>query len=201
VNIACHVKQSSNTSFGGTLSWRWRGGMSSVRLVQTATTRILRHRFPGASETVGQVFKFVRRLHWKINAVCMSSPLVSFKSRFVTYLLNFPRNNSKIRISSNFLLSISLIIMLDTILLVPSLHCNTSLHFTKLHFTKLIDTSLPLFLGILMVEQILCTSETITHWALASNRQRTVSHTCTTRDCLLVTCPDYFLQAPSDWRM
>jgi len=93
VNIACHVKQSSKTtSFGGTFSWRWRGGMSSVRVVQTATTRILRHRFPGASETVGQVFKFVSRLRWKINAVCMSlSPLVSFKSRFVTYLLNFPR--------------------------------------------------------------------------------------------------------------
>ena len=63
-----------------------------MRVVQTATTRILRHRFPGASETVGQVFKFVWRLHSKINAVCMSlSPLVSFKSRFVTYLLNFPR--------------------------------------------------------------------------------------------------------------
>ena len=62
-----------------------------MRVVQTATIRILRHRFPGASETVGQVFKFVWRLHWKINAVCMSlSPLVSFKSRFVTYLLNFP---------------------------------------------------------------------------------------------------------------
>jgi len=92
VNIACHVKQpSKTTSFGGTLSWQWRGGMSIVRVVQTANTRILRHRFPGASETVGQVFKFVWRLHWKINAVCMSlSPLVSFKSRFVTYLLNFP---------------------------------------------------------------------------------------------------------------
>ena len=95
MNIACHVKQSfKTTSFGGTLSWRWRGGMSSVRVVQTATTRILRHRFPGASETVGQVFKFVWRLRWKINAVCMSlSPLVSFKSRFVTYLLNFPRKS------------------------------------------------------------------------------------------------------------
>ena len=92
VNIACHVKQSSKTtSFGGTLSWWWCSGMSSVRVVQTATTRILWHRFPGASETVGQVFKFVWRLHWKINAVCMSSPFVSFKSRFVTYLLNFPR--------------------------------------------------------------------------------------------------------------
>ena len=93
VNIACHFKQSSNISFGGTLSWRWHAGMSIVRVVQTAITRILRHRFPGASETVGQVFKFVRRLHWKINAVCMSlSPLVSFISRFVPYLLNFPRN-------------------------------------------------------------------------------------------------------------
>jgi len=94
VNIACHVKQSSKTtSFGGTLSWQWHGGMSSVRVVQTATKRILWHRFPGASETVGQVFKFVWRLHWKINDVCMSlSPLVSFKSWFVTYLLNFPRN-------------------------------------------------------------------------------------------------------------
>jgi len=94
VNIACHVKQSSKTtSFGGMLSWRWRGGMSSVRVVQTATTRILRHRFPGACETVGQVFKFVWRLHWKINAVCMSlSTFVSFQLRFVTYLLTFPRN-------------------------------------------------------------------------------------------------------------
>ena len=27
-----------------------------MRVVQTATTRILRHRLPGASETVGQVF-------------------------------------------------------------------------------------------------------------------------------------------------
>ena len=93
MNIACHVKQSSKTiSSGGTLSWRWHGGKGSVRVVPTATTRILRHRFPGASETVGQVFKFVWRLHWKINVVCMSlSPFVSFKSRFVTYLLNFPR--------------------------------------------------------------------------------------------------------------
>ena len=51
-------------------------------------------------------------------------------------------NNSKIHISSNFLLSICLIIMLDTLLLVPSLHCNTSLHFTTLHQTTLNDTSL-----------------------------------------------------------
>ena len=46
-------------------------------------------------------------------------------------------NNNKIHISSNFLLSICLIIMLDTLLLVPSLHCNTSLHFTKLHLSTL----------------------------------------------------------------
>ena len=46
-------------------------------------------------------------------------------------------NNSKIHISSNFLLSICLIIMLDTLLLVPSLHCNTSLNFTTLHQTTL----------------------------------------------------------------
>jgi len=35
-------------------------------------------------------------------------------------------NNSKIHISSNFLLSKSLIIMSDTLLFVPSLHCNIS---------------------------------------------------------------------------
>jgi len=42
-------------------------------------------------------------------------------------------DKGKIHISSNFLLSICLLIMLDTLLLVPSLHCNTSLHFTTLH--------------------------------------------------------------------
>ena len=46
-------------------------------------------------------------------------------------------NNSKIHISSNFVLSICLLIMLDTLLLRPSLHCNTSLQFTQY-------TSLPL---------------------------------------------------------
>jgi hypothetical protein len=65
----------------------------------------------------------------------------------------------KIHISSNFALSISLLIMFDTLLLRPSLHCNTPLYFTTLHpttlcytspnftpkhFTTLIDTSLPL---------------------------------------------------------
>ena len=53
-------------------------------------------------------------------------------------------DNSQIHISSNFLLSVCLLIMLDTLLLVPSLHCNTSLHFTQLHFTTFIDTALPL---------------------------------------------------------
>ena len=89
VNIACHVKQSfKTTSFLGTLSWRWRGWKSSARMVPTATKRILRRRF----ETVGQVLKFVWRLCWKINVVCISlSPFDSFQSRFVTYLLNRPR--------------------------------------------------------------------------------------------------------------
>jgi hypothetical protein len=53
----------------------------------------IRRRFPGTCETVGQVFKFVWRLCWKINVVCMSLSLFdSFQSRFVTYLLNCPRN-------------------------------------------------------------------------------------------------------------
>jgi hypothetical protein len=39
------------------------------------------------------VFKFVWRLCWKISVVCVSlSPFNSFQSRFVTYLLNCPRN-------------------------------------------------------------------------------------------------------------
>ena len=94
LNIACHVKQSSKTtSSGGTLSWRWRGGKSGVRVVPTATTRILRRRFPGTCEMMGQVFKFVWRLHWKINVLCMSlSPFVSFQSWFVTYIFTYPRN-------------------------------------------------------------------------------------------------------------
>ena len=46
-------------------------------------------------------------------------------------------DSSKIHISSNLLLSIWLLIMLDTLLLVPSLQCNTSLHFTTLHLTTL----------------------------------------------------------------
>ena len=34
-------------------------------------------------------------------------------------------DNSKIHVSNNSLLSVCLFIMLDTLLLVPSLHCNT----------------------------------------------------------------------------
>jgi hypothetical protein len=48
----------------------------------------------------------------------------------------------KIHISSNFILSISLLIMFDASLLIPSLHSNTPLHFTTLHPTTLYYTSL-----------------------------------------------------------
>jgi len=57
-------------------------------------------------------------------------------------------DNSKIHISSNFILPISLLIMIDTLLLRPSLHCNTPLqlhhtspNYTLLHFTTLHHTS------------------------------------------------------------
>jgi hypothetical protein len=50
-------------------------------------------------------------------------------------------DNSKIHISSNFILSIRLLIMFDTLLLRPSIHCNTPLHFTTLHPTLLHYTS------------------------------------------------------------
>ena len=52
-------------------------------------------------------------------------------------------DNSKIHISNNSLFSICLLIMLDTLLLVPSLYCSTlnytspnytSLHLSTLHF-------------------------------------------------------------------
>jgi hypothetical protein len=47
----------------------------------------------------------------------------------------------KIHISNNFILPISLLILFDTLLPRPSLHCNTPLHFTQLHFTTLHHTS------------------------------------------------------------
>jgi len=46
-------------------------------------------------------------------------------------------DDSKIHISNNSLLSICLLIMLDTLLLVPSVHCNTLLHLTTLHQTTI----------------------------------------------------------------
>ena len=48
----------------------------------------------------------------------------------------------KIHVSSNFLFSINLLIMFNTLLLRPSLHSNTPLHFTTLHPTTLHYTSL-----------------------------------------------------------
>jgi len=51
-------------------------------------------------------------------------------------------DNSKIHISSNFVLSTRLLIMFDTLLLRPSLHYNTPLHFTTLHPATLHYTSL-----------------------------------------------------------
>jgi hypothetical protein len=48
----------------------------------------------------------------------------------------------KIHISNNFILSVSFLIMFGTLLLRPSLHCNTPLHFTALHPTTLHYTSL-----------------------------------------------------------
>jgi len=47
----------------------------------------------------------------------------------------------KIYISRNFILSLSLLIMFCTLLIRPSLHCNTPLHFTTLHPTTLHYTS------------------------------------------------------------
>jgi hypothetical protein len=94
VNIACHVKQSI---IG------FRSSQKGEQVLKTNVEsvgrwrlprwqRILSRRFPGTCETVGQVFKCVWGLCWKINVVCMSlSPFVSFQSWFVTYLLMFPR--------------------------------------------------------------------------------------------------------------
>jgi hypothetical protein len=47
----------------------------------------------------------------------------------------------KVHTNSNFILSISLLIMFDTLLIRPSLHCNTLLHFITLHPTTLHHTS------------------------------------------------------------
>ena len=74
----------------------------------------------------------------------------------------------KIHISSNFILSIGLVIMFDTLLLRPSLHCNTPLHFTTLHPTTLHYTSLhltlhhtnALFLYFILVKNCTCFGQT-----------------------------------------
>jgi hypothetical protein len=45
-------------------------------------------------------FKFVQRLRWKINVVCMLLSLfVSFQSRFVTCIITFPHISSCFNIS------------------------------------------------------------------------------------------------------
>ena len=66
VNIACHIKRSiigcRRSRKGEQVSKTNIQSVSSVRVVQTATTRILRRRFPGACQTVGQMFKSVWRL-------------------------------------------------------------------------------------------------------------------------------------------
>jgi hypothetical protein len=92
--------------------------------------------------------------------------------RTVTYRQRYcDISTPKIHISNNFILSISLLIKFDTLLLRPSLHRNTplhfttlhpttlqytSLHFTHLHFTTLIDTSLPLIYTSLPFYLALC---------------------------------------------
>ena len=126
VNIACHIKQSitgCRSSWKGEqvsktnidLFGRWK---SSLHMVPTAITRILCSRFPGTSEMVGQVFKFVWRLRWKIKVVCMSlSPFVSFQSRFVTYLLTFPH-----KLHANTNLTLYMVFCMTTLChLVPML--------------------------------------------------------------------------------
>ena len=55
--------------------------------------------------------------------------------------------NNKIHTSSNFVLSICLLIMWDIVFLTPSLYCNTSLHFiTPPNYTSL-HLSTPHFLS------------------------------------------------------
>jgi hypothetical protein len=93
VNIACNVKQStigfSSSRRGEQVSKTNIESVGRWRLPRWQ--RILHRRFPGNCETVGEVFKFARRLHWQTN-VCMSlSAFVSFQSWFVTFLLTFPR--------------------------------------------------------------------------------------------------------------
>jgi hypothetical protein len=84
--------------------------------------------------------------------------------------------------------------MLDTVLLRPSLHCNTpphfttlhptalhytSLHFTQLHFTALIDTSLPLIYTSLpfhLALRIYISYRSISHHITSLNKTQYRSH-------------------------
>jgi hypothetical protein len=91
--------------------------------------------------------------------------------------------NSKIHISSNFILSVSLLIMFDALLLRPSLHCNTSLHCTTL-----IDTSLPLIYTSLLSHlavRIYISNFNSTEDSLGfqHNIQKRNSHVTITRPC------------------
>ena len=52
----------------------------------------------------------------------------------------YDNSTRHIHISNNFILSINLLIIFDTLLLRPSLHCNAALHFTTLHPTTLHHT-------------------------------------------------------------
>ena len=75
-----------------------------------------------------KIYKLTIRIHRHNN-----------EDTYVT-LLNQEYNNISIDkkkeyTSSNFIMSVCLLIMLDTLLLRPSLHCNTTPHFTQLHFT------------------------------------------------------------------
>jgi len=69
-------------------------------------------------------------------------------------------DNSKMHISSNFILSVCLLIMFDTLLLRPSLHCNISLLFTTLHYTSRHFTSSHLHFSTLSLG--------LTHWHFLS---------------------------------
>jgi len=62
VNIACHVKHPLKQDLSGERFPDDDAVETAVRVVPTAIKRILRRRFPGTCETVGQVLKFVWRL-------------------------------------------------------------------------------------------------------------------------------------------
>ena len=93
VNIACHVKQSTI----GCRSSRKDGQVSQTNIVSVGLRSNSNHKnftpqFPGTYETVGQVFKFVWRLCWKINVVC-TYVIISIRLFSITIcnlLIEFP---------------------------------------------------------------------------------------------------------------